>query len=68
MKFGERIKGYRLAKRMTQAEVCRATKLSAGFFSDVENGKRSVSADTLFRLSKVFGVSMDRLYTGRDGG
>lgn len=63
--FGERIKAMRLANEMTQDELCRKTKLSKGFISDVENGKRSVSADTLHKLSQVLDESMDFLFTGK---
>lgn len=64
MTFGQRIKSLRVARGWTQADVCRRTKLSGGFYSDVENGKRDVSAATLARLAREFGVSMDAVYAG----
>ena len=65
MTLGERIKDCRIESRMKQGDVCRKAKISAGFYSDVENGKRSVSAETLHALAKAFGVSMDWLFTGK---
>ena len=65
MKFGQRLKQYRLRAGLTQKQVYQRTKLSAGFLSDVENGKRSVSASTLKSLADVLGVTMDHLFTGR---
>lgn len=63
--FGQRIKAMRLANEMTQEELCKKTGLSKGFLSDVENGKRSVSADTLRMLSKALDESMDYLFNGK---
>lgn len=63
--FGERLKNTRLSKELTQRELCRKAKISGEFLSDVENGKRSVSADTLHSLSRVLNESMDFLFTGK---
>ena len=66
MTFGNRVKSSRVSKGMTQEVLCRKASISKGFLSDVENGKRSVSAETLLSLSKVFGVTMDELFIGKN--
>ena len=38
--------------------------ISKGFLSDLENGKRSVGADTLLDIGRVLGLSLDYLMTG----
>lgn len=64
MTFAKRLKILRLNHGLRQADICKAAKLSHGFYSDVENGKRSVSADTLRKMARVLGVTMDELFTG----
>ena len=66
MTLGQRIKDCRIERRMLQSDVCRKTKLSNSYYSDVENDKRGTSATTLHILAKVFGVSMDWLFTGKE--
>jgi transcriptional regulator with XRE-family HTH domain len=61
---GERIKARRLEKGWTQEELCQKAGISTGFLSDVENNKRSVSAETLLGLARVLSLSLDYLMTG----
>jgi transcriptional regulator with XRE-family HTH domain len=65
MTLGQRIKSHRTELKLRQKDVCRRTKLSAGFYSDLENDNREPSAATLHALSKCFGVTMDQLFTGK---
>jgi hypothetical protein len=39
-------------------------KISKGFLSDLENGRRNVGADTLLELATALGLSLDYLMTG----
>lgn len=61
---GERIKARRLELGWTQDELCKKASISTGFLSDVENGKRSVSAETLLGLARVLSLSLDYLMKG----
>jgi len=61
---GERIKARRLELKWTQEELCSKAGISTGFLSDVENNKRSVSAETLLGLARVLSLSLDYLMTG----
>lgn len=61
---GERIKSRRLELGWTQEELCRKANLSTGFLSDVENNKRSVSAETLLNIARVLSLSLDYLMKG----
>jgi transcriptional regulator with XRE-family HTH domain len=64
MRLGERIKKRRIELNWTQDELCRRAKISKGFLSDVENGKRSIGAETLLDLARVLSLSLDYLMTG----
>lgn len=65
---GERIRARRQALGLTQDELARRAGISKSFLSDVENGKRSVSADNLLDLGQVLGRSLDYLMTGESTG
>jgi transcriptional regulator with XRE-family HTH domain len=61
---GERIKARRLELGWTQEELCQKAGISTGFLSDLENKKRSVSAETLLDIARVLGLSLDYLMKG----
>ena len=62
---GERIKKRRLELDWTQDDLCKKAGISKGFLSDLENEKRSVSADNLLEIARAIGVSLDYLMTGK---
>ncbi len=61
---GERIKARRLELGWTQEELCKKAGISTGFLSDLENKKRSVSAETLLDIARVLSLSLDYLMKG----
>lgn len=61
---GERIKERRLELGWTQDQLCQKAGISKGFLSDLENDKRSVSANNLLDIARALGVSIDFLMTG----
>lgn len=61
---GERIKKRRLELEWTQDQLCQKAGISKGFLSDLENNKRSVSANNLLDIARALGVSLDYLMTG----
>jgi transcriptional regulator with XRE-family HTH domain len=61
---GERIRKRRLELTWTQDLLAQKVGLSKGFLSDLEGGKRGVSADNLLDIARVLGVSLDYLMTG----
>lgn len=64
---GDRIRKRRLEKGWTQEDLGRKAHLSKGFLSDVENGKRKVSAANLLDIALVLGLTLDYLMKGDDG-
>ena len=61
---GERIRERRLELGWTQEKLAMEAKISTGFLSDVETGKRSIGAETLLEMSHALGVSLDYLMKG----
>jgi y4mF family transcriptional regulator len=62
---GQRIKERRVELGWTQEQLAQKAGISKSFLSELENGKRSVSADNLLDLARALGVSLDHLMTGR---
>lgn len=63
---GERIKERRAELGWTQEQLAQKAGISKSFLSELENGKRSVSADNLLDLARALGVSLDYLMTGQE--
>jgi len=61
---GERIKKRRIELGWTQDQLGQKAGISKSFLSDLENGKRSVSADNLLDIARVLNLSLDYLMTG----
>lgn len=61
---GDRIKQRRLELGWTQDQLCSKVSLSKSFLSELENGKRSVSASNLLDIARSLTVSLDFLMTG----
>ena len=65
-KVGERIKKRRTELAWTQEVLAQKAGISKSFLSDLENGKRSVGADTLLEIGRVLNLSLDYLMKGDD--
>src|SRR5205823_1649913 len=63
---GERIKKRRTELGWTQDQLAQKAGISKSFLSDLENGKRSVSADNLLDIARVLSLSLDYLMKGED--
>jgi transcriptional regulator with XRE-family HTH domain len=63
--LGDRIKARRLELEWTQDVLAEKARVSKGFLSDIEQGKRGVSASKLQGISEVLGLSLDYLVTGK---
>ena len=51
---------------MTQLELAEKADISVTFLSEIENGRKSMSVDTLIKLSKGLHVSLDTIVFGHD--
>ena len=62
--IGDRIRKMRDEKGWTQDDLARAAGISKGFLSDVENGKRNISADNVLKVANALGASLEYLLRG----
>jgi transcriptional regulator with XRE-family HTH domain len=60
---GRKIKQYRLAKRMTIAQLSKLTGISAPQISRIENGKTSTPVSSLNTIAKAIGTQIGFLFS-----
>lgn len=60
-KFGQELKAYRQKSGLTQEALAELIDRSVDTISNIERGTSGPSHETLRRLSKVFGLSLEEL-------
>ena len=63
-KLWERIKNYRNQLNLTQEYVANYLGINRATVTQMENGKRKISAEELSKLCSLFGISSDALLYG----
>lgn len=63
--LGARIAALRRGANLTQGELAQRLQVSASAIGMYEQGRREPSAEILVALSRIFGVTVDYLLTGR---
>lgn len=64
--IGDNIKKIRKDRNMTQKDFASKIGVSRSYLGDLENNRKSPSADTITKLSKNIGVSQEYLFNGED--
>ena len=62
--FGERLRNRRNLLSFTKEYVAEKIGISLRFYQMIERGEKSVSLDTLIRLSRALTISIDYLLLG----
>ena len=57
----KRIRDLREDNDLTQKEIAKVLGISQRYYSNLENGSRTLSADLLIALADYYGVSLDYL-------
>ena len=55
------MKRIRLAKQMTQGDICRKLSVDRAYISNVESGNKNPTLSTITKLAKALGVSVNEL-------
>ena len=66
-RLARRLRAARLRRGLTQAEVGRALGLHRPTISEIEAGRRSVTSEELYELSRLLSVPLSDLLTPADG-
>jgi transcriptional regulator with XRE-family HTH domain len=60
--LGSRIKEVRTNQKLTQENLADAVNLSPHFLSQIENGKRKASLDSLFNIASALNIPVSYLF------
>lgn len=63
--IGKRIHQIRLQNEYTQAEFAEEIDISVNFLSEIENGKKGLSQDTLSKICLKMNISADYILFGK---
>ncbi len=63
--IGQRIRNFRLSNNLTQAQLAENLDVSTNYISEIENGKKGMSQDTLCNLCDKYQLSADFLLFGK---
>src|SRR5262245_56268396 len=64
--LGKKIRALRMKEGLTQAALAERLGISASYLNLIENDRRSLSADLLLRLARVFDLDLKGLAGGED--
>lgn len=64
--IGNKIKEYRKAKKLTQKELARSIGMGDTTIANYEKGLRTPKKNTLFKLAKIFNISIDDLFPAQN--
>lgn len=64
--IGRRIRHFRTANNLTQAQLAESLDISTNFISEVETGKKNISLEILCRLCQQYHLSTDYILLGTD--
>ncbi len=55
------MKKIRLAKGMTQGDICRKLELDRAYISNIESGNKNPTLSTITNIARALGVSVSEL-------
>ena len=64
--LGIRLKSLREKTKFTQKEIAKMLGVKRLVITNIENETRKITAKELYLFSKIYGLSMEELYTGED--
>lgn len=67
IEIGKRVAIIRECMKMSQPKFAELVDISHNFLSQVENGNRGLSGETVARISKMTGYSTDYILLGKTG-
>lgn len=64
VRFGQRLREQRLAKRLSQEAFAAVANMDRTYISGIERGKRNVSLRNIESIAKALGTSISELTAG----
>ncbi|GHB51020.1 helix-turn-helix domain-containing protein [Mongoliitalea lutea] len=56
--YGEKVKAIRKSQNISQEKLAELAELDRTYISDIENGKRNVSIETVYKIAKALDKPM----------
>lgn len=56
--YGEKVRSIRKNQNVSQEKLAELAELDRTYISDIENGKRNVSIETVFKIAKALNTPM----------
>lgn len=66
MKYGEKLKIAREFLELTQEQVALILDMTRNQIVNIENNKRTVKPDELYKFSKLYGISMEEIVSNQE--
>ena len=64
VEIGLRIQEIRKERNMTREDLAEKAEISTKFLYEIEGGKKGLSAESIYKISRALSVSSDYLLTG----
>lgn len=61
-KFGKRLKGLRLDKKLTQLELAELLDFSPNFIGMIERGERNTTVENVFKIARALQIKPHELF------
>ena len=64
LEIGDRIRDYRQRNGISQQEFAETIDISVNFLSEIENGRKGMSFETLYTICKKYNIPSDLILFG----
>ena len=62
--FGNRIKNLRKELGLSQEKFALKIDMDRTYYASVENGKRNISLENIYKIAQGFNISLEELFRG----
>tara|TARA_R110000850_G_scaffold83886_7_gene179983 strand:+ start:4434 stop:4640 length:207 start_codon:yes stop_codon:yes gene_type:complete len=60
--YGKKVRAIRTSKKVSQEKLAELADLDRTYVSDIENGKRNVSIETIFKIGKALNSPVNEFF------
>ena len=63
-KFGSRVRELRMRTNLSQEKFALQIDMDRTYLASVEQGKRNISIENIYKIAEGFGITMEELFKG----
>lgn len=64
--FGDKIRLLRIKQNLSQERFALKIEMDRSYYASVENGKRNISLENIYKIAKGLGVKLEELFRSVD--